>query len=246
MSRIFFRTWHRRLGLMSFVVVIWLAFSGILINHSDYFDFNKRSIHSDWFNDLYGIKLQVPEAYLLNQHYIYCSSGHLYVDNQMLSACSSPDLKILEFKNYVLVLEKQALFVLSEEGLLLDELVFSLIGKYPESIWLENDMVILEGNGNEGMEQWRLDLEALELFSESGHEANMQKEVVEKIALPEKYIAYLPRDGVSIERILLDAHSGRLFGIAGVYVMDAFAVFFVLISLSGFYLFMRQQRSSHS
>ncbi|HSN52770.1 MAG TPA: PepSY-associated TM helix domain-containing protein, partial [Woeseiaceae bacterium] len=48
--------------------------------------------------------------------------------------------------------------------------------------------------------------------------------------------------GVTVERVLDDLHSGRIFARAGTLVMDAVAVFMIVLSLSGFVLWLQRGR----
>lgn len=45
-------------------------------------------------------------------------------------------------------------------------------------------------------------------------------------------------------RVLLDLHSGRLFGYFGVLLVDFFAFCFILLALSGIYLWLLKNRTS--
>lgn len=48
---------------------------------------------------------------------------------------------------------------------------------------------------------------------------------------------------LTLERIILDAHSGRIFGLFGVLFMDAVAILLILLSLSGVYIWVRYARA---
>ena len=48
---------------------------------------------------------------------------------------------------------------------------------------------------------------------------------------------------LTLERIILDAHSGRIFGLFGVLFMDAVAILLILLSLSGVYIWIRYARA---
>ena len=45
------------------------------------------------------------------------------------------------------------------------------------------------------------------------------------------------------ERVILDAHSGRLFGNIGVIFMDIVAIMLILLSISGIYIWLRYAKS---
>ncbi|NND54433.1 MAG: hypothetical protein HKN56_05610 [Gammaproteobacteria bacterium] len=51
-----------------------------------------------------------------------------------------------------------------------------------------------------------------------------------------------PGDGITVERLLLDLHSGRLIGRAGVWLADFAAVLFILLALSGLWLWSKTRR----
>ena len=48
--------------------------------------------------------------------------------------------------------------------------------------------------------------------------------------------------GLTVERVLADVHSGRIFARAGTLIMDAVAVFMIVLSLSGFVLWIQHSR----
>ena len=48
---------------------------------------------------------------------------------------------------------------------------------------------------------------------------------------------------LTLERIILDAHSGRILGLFGVLFMDAVAVLLILLSISGVYIWVRYARA---
>jgi uncharacterized iron-regulated membrane protein len=49
--------------------------------------------------------------------------------------------------------------------------------------------------------------------------------------------------GLPVERVLLDLHSGRILGRAGVYLVDAAAILFLLLAISGVWLWTRRRAS---
>ncbi len=71
-------------------------------------------------------------------------------------------------------------------------------------------------------------------------------EWVEKYTLSERekenlLIAYRG-NGLKLERVILDLHSGRIFGQYGIYVMDAAAIALLWLSLSGLWVWNSRRR----
>ncbi len=52
--------------------------------------------------------------------------------------------------------------------------------------------------------------------------------------------------GLPLERVLLDLHSGRILGEAGVWLVDAAALLFLLLAASGLWLWGRRRASARA
>lgn len=48
--------------------------------------------------------------------------------------------------------------------------------------------------------------------------------------------------GLTVDRVILDIHSGRFFGTLGPWVMDAMAVLFIILSVTGVYMWWHRSR----
>ena len=46
--------------------------------------------------------------------------------------------------------------------------------------------------------------------------------------------------GLPLERVILDLHSGRIFGKWGVYLIDSMAVLFLLLAMSGIWMWLHR------
>ena len=52
-------------------------------------------------------------------------------------------------------------------------------------------------------------------------------------------------NGLKLERIILDLHSGRIFGAYGIYLMDAAAIALLWLSLSGLWVWNSRRQKMH-
>ncbi len=239
---LFLRTWHRRLGVFVFLMVVWLALTGILINHSDELGFNKHLLKNDWLKAMYGLN-PVPEkhsAYSNGQHYFHCYDNQFYVDAHPYAECSGALQHFLKAQDYVVLANEREIFLLDTtsrflELVRLDDFVLPLDTVY----MLEaNHMVLVAHN----QQAYLMNLDSLSVerffpvFDVSGIEAAVKTE------LPQALHAELVFPGINMERVLLDLHSGRLFGKAGVWVVDFFALLFVVLSLGGLCIFFYPKR----
>ena len=71
----------------------------------------------------------------------------------------------------------------------------------------------------------------------NGYGGEMQQTTHAEILYQSQYL--------TVERIVLDAHSGRLFGDIGVFFMDIVAVLLILLSLSGLYIWLRHKQNKN-
>src|SRR5690606_1524296 len=90
MNKQFFGMWHRRIGVASLLMVLWLAISGVLINHGDALNLNKNKINFSWLNRLYGLDKAVesPKAFLIENNYLFCVHDNIYLNKQLIGVCN--------------------------------------------------------------------------------------------------------------------------------------------------------------
>ncbi|WP_069471348.1 PepSY domain-containing protein [Candidatus Marithrix sp. Canyon 246] len=60
--------------------------------------------------------------------------------------------------------------------------------------------------------------------------------------LEQALIAQVSEQIIPLERLLLDLHSGRLFGIWGVYVMDLVAILILILAATGLFMWLKRKR----
>ena len=75
--------WHRYMGLSAALVALLVAVTGVLLNHTEDFDFDSRHVQSNWVLDWYGIE---PPADLLSfplaDRHVTLMGEHLYLDRK--------------------------------------------------------------------------------------------------------------------------------------------------------------------
>ena len=78
-----FYVWHRYMGLSVAIFALLVAVTGLLLNHTEDFQFDSQHVQSDWILDWYGI--EAPEQLLTfpagNRH-ITLMGEHLYMNRR--------------------------------------------------------------------------------------------------------------------------------------------------------------------
>ncbi|AXQ31608.1 PepSY domain-containing protein [Solimonas sp. K1W22B-7] len=236
------REWHKRAGLFAFVFMIWLGFSGFLINQSASWGYDTRRVDWGWVMSLYGLHPEPPQSgFQAGSHWLAATTDYTLVDAQPLGT------PIREPRGFVLAgsAEKPLLFVAAAESLLLltpqgeriDELT-------PPILPVSNIRRIGMVKGHPGSIAVQ-DLDAFQSMDEGNTwtpVASTAVEWSEQKALPDAERSRLlpfSRPSVSIEHILVDAHSGRLFGNWGAWVINCVGIAAMLLSISGIWMVYR-------
>ena len=230
--------WHRRLGILVALVIVLSSVTGMALNHTTYFDLAKRSISAPWLLSWYGIKQSQELSFLLGQQWVTWRDGKVFFASQEVADLTEPAQTALYWSPYYLVASGRQMLLFSEEGLLIESIPLPQAVSYShEPLRLakeaSGDLVLVQGEqywqADEALLSWRaIDKPAQSLNSLSS----------ETLAEPiqQELDRVQPVASISLERILLDVHSGRFFGKAGVWLMDILAMMLILLALTGLVL----------
>lgn len=234
------RRWHYLLGLLAAIWFILLSISGFLLNHTSELKLKQRFITSDWILEYYGIKVSpVLNGFKLQDNlWLTHSKSSLFLNDKDIENVSIQQLQgaILFQNQFIVILADKILFLLTLKGELVEKLTYLPVD--PQNIGIFDNQVILKTKEsyfvtNETFSQWK-PIEKIEQMNLSTPEMlpNITKENINqnnKLGL------------LNIERILLDLHSGRIFGWWGVYVMDAIGLILLWLAGSGGWLWLKRQ-----
>ncbi len=221
--------WHRRLGAVVALLVMLLAVTGILINHSQSMGWHLQPVHSSLVARLYGIPLQMAtEGFAVQEHWLIQVGEELYLDQQPVQTCDKKVLGAVSLSEMIAVICGERLLLLDETGGLIEQL--NSVPAQAQAMAVQNDAILLQTlSGN------------FAYHDDSGEwqAATSESDWVKAQSLPpalKDYFSHLTVvPGLTRERVLLDLHSGRLFGRLGVWVVDLVGVVTCLLAFSGMY-----------
>jgi hypothetical protein len=239
--------WHRYLGLTVILFVILLSVTGILLNHTEELQLDKRYVQSEWILNWYGIQTpKIDAAFLLEtkngKSWLSAINHKLYI-NQTIIVGDYDNLRgaVAMSDGFIVVLVGEKILLLMPNGELVEEL--SPLQGLPVGITAlglteKQQLQVQTANGLYQPDNEFLNWEKLP----NNTKPNQVRWILPQ-SLPEKfrqtittqvYTQILP-----IERLLLDLHSGRLLS---VYLMDAVAILFIILAITGFFLWLRRWR----
>ncbi len=234
--------WHSRVGVALFWLLIALSLSGIALNHTDRLGLAKISLDHSLVRHWYGLAEPSEQPLTLHQRHYQLSAhrsgdttvGTLVHGGQRVASCTPPIHSALELSNQLAaVLCAQELILLHRDGQLFD-IWQPLTGLPTGLVALEKLDTQLIGRTGDGR-LWLLDVEQ---FTATATATTATTDPANEFVA----VAADQASSVSLQTLLLDLHSGRLFGRAGIWVVDIAGVLFCLLALTGLWGFIRRPR----
>ncbi len=239
-----FRLWHRRLGIFCALFIMLMAITGIAINHSNHLTIDSISVQQAWLLDYYGISPPNTLAIYQTQPFSLASSDNLvWVQHQLAVEASSAIKGIIAFKNMLIAVDSDHLYILSQDSELMEKQDVSMglprgikaIG-FDGQIWLKTQTEYFMTDDQ--LIEWTQAIPTASIFWSQALDTQAAQ-------LESDNISLLARSShLTWERVLLDIHSGRFFGTFGPWFMDLVALSLIIMAISGIYLW-QQGRPKH-
>jgi hypothetical protein len=231
--------WHRYIGLTAALFVIVLAVTGWILNHTEGFALDTRYVHAETLLDWYGVN--VPRQmvhYDVGTHSVTQVGERLYWDDREIPGASGTIIGAVDLPDMVVVALEGQLLLFTPSGELIEQLGDAAgvpAGMRRVGVGTDDTLAVQAAHGDyeadDTLVHWR----------ESGTaRVDWSQPSAVPDVLREKLAHAYRGSGLTIERVLLDVHSGRILGQFGVYLVDAAAVLFVLLGLTGVWLWTRR------
>ncbi len=229
--------WHRRLGMMAGLFVLWLAGSGIVLNHSADLGLDHAAVSAPWITGLYGLRAVVPEhGYLAGNHWLAGNAEQTVLDGHLLATPLPGLLGLVAGERLLFAADTGSLAIFDARGLPVDnlhggDLPLAAIAR----IGAGAGMVVLA----DARDQRYASRDGLNWAPYAGPVAWAVRAPLPAAARASAALALRPR--LPVERVLLDAHSGHILGHYGPYLVDTVGVLFILLAGSGLWMVIRHR-----
>ncbi len=220
--------WHRRIGIVVALGVVMLAATGILLNHGHRLGLDQRPLTQRWLLDWYGIRLPPVTAYATGHGWLMEAGQRLFLDARPVAPCEALSGAV-QWRDWLVAACTSELLLLDLQGQLVERIDPSYGLPVPVTgLALHQQQLYLQQR-----QQWyRAGAELLAFDpADASYSAVPAGQPPPELAAQAQQLA--AGGGISWERVLLDFHSGRLFGGAGVWVVDALAALMTVLALSG-------------
>ncbi|HAV14589.1 MAG TPA: hypothetical protein DCX06_14025 [Opitutae bacterium] len=234
--------WHRWLGFASALFLLVLSITGLLLNHTERLGLDQITIKNSFILKRYGMVAgnQISAYRIHKADTIAHLDGQLFYNTDPIIQASEP-LDIIKTREMTIVATKEALIYFTTEGQLIEKVSTSQL-PYESLIKVGMDprsqAVLMADNGN-----WTPDKDWLTFEAYEGA-ATFIPRVKAKLdaATQNQILENFQGGGVSLYRVMLDLHSGRLFGWGGRTLMDLSALAIIILITSGIGGWFRKSR----
>ncbi len=227
--------------------IIFLSLSGVALNHTTSLSLAHQPINNTWLLDHYGIappsdvRFYQSNTLQVTNNLLWLNDKLLLESNSNIVAATLISLDQNSNSEIVLAVSNEQVYFFNQQGDLIDQLGEEL--GVPQNINAlsvdKSDVVVRTPTGYFQT--------TTDFFEWTKVTFVMEPDWIKSITAPEQTKAkaeLLYRSQfLTVERIILDAHSGRILGFFGVLFMDAVAVLLILLSLSGIYIWLRYARA---
>lgn len=230
-------TWHRRLGLTAAVFVLVLAVTGLTLNHTDDLGLDERHLAAGWLLNWYGIEApHDADSYVLSHGVVTRLGDRLYLDTRLVEQDVGAIAGAVASEDLVIVAVDGDLLLLTADGERVERLGREdglPQGVYGLAVDPANRVLLRSGDGyyraDRALLSWDRVLDSPDPIRWARPGATDEASLA---ALRADYMGNI----LSLERVLLDLHSGRIFGPYGPWLMDFAAVLLLVLAVTGIWL----------
>jgi len=234
--------WHRYIGVSAAFFLALLSITGLLLNHGDSLDLEHRFIRSKLLLDWYGIA--APEesiSFAAGNHVITQMGKRLYYGDRPLEGEYGHLTGTVATDDALLVAAGKSALLLTPDG--------ELIERIDEGDDLPQGIIAV---GLDAQKQplvraatgiYQPDRDWLRwVKSEPAKDITWVQPTVLSADLRERIRRHYLGNSLSVERVLLDIHSGRILKGAGTVVADALAILMLILTTTGVWTWLRRRR----
>gem|GEM_PF-73701 len=234
--------WHRYMGLAASLFVVILAITGLLLNHGETLKLDRQYVQSQALLAWYDISPPAPPvSYPLEGQWISQLGDQLYFNDQRLAEVKGPLLGVASSGNIIVIALEGRLLLITPQGEIIEQLGDAEgvpAGIQAISSDSQGRLLISAAHGtyqtDDSFTDWR----------PTDFMVSPIKTVSTPTALSTRLLRAYRGNGLPLERVLLDIHSGRILGAWGTYVMYGAALLLLALAVCGVWVWASRRRHS--
>lgn len=233
------RHWHARLGVLAAVFFLILVITGVALNHTETLQLDQRRVQAAWLLDWYGLQAHTPQqGFVFSDGYFAWQAGTWVLDGRVLGRDLPAPVGAVQADGIRYLADAHGLSLYQRDGQRVDRLDATTLPATPiQALGLGGTAVIIrtprgDFASSDGGLEWTAWQGGKVQWSRPAPLPVGQRAQVRQLLAP----------SLPLEQVLLDLHSGRLFGRFGPYLMDLAALVLLGLSLSGAWIYWQSIR----
>lgn len=234
---------HRLTGFTVFAFLLFFATTGIVLNHAEQLQLGNRTIGSDWLLDWYGIApVQPPLTYRAGNDWLTFIDTRLYINNRQLPLAADDLRGVVSIHGILIAASRDSLLLLTRAGGLIEK--YSTVDGLPGEIRkigkLDDDRFII--STADGYYASDIDIRTWRKIRDRAVLNNWSNPAELPAAYQQQILQLYRGTGLTLERVMLDLHSGRLLGPWKKIVVDAAAMLLIISAVSGVWMWYKKKK----
>jgi len=228
------------MGLASVFFVLMLSVTGLALNHSSDWQLDRRYVKWSWLTSTLGVRAPDPAASFADRgHRVTLLGRRAYFNSREIPRELDSLKGLVTARELAIVATQGAILLLTLDGELVEhiDLTSDLPGPI-ERIGIANERPVLETGGSyligdadvTGFSRWPVEDRGDVAWSTASDPSPAELAAIKDM--------YRGR-GLTVERLLIEIHSGRILGAAGPLLLDLVAVGLIVLSISGLVVWVR-------
>ncbi|GAB5562833.1 MAG: hypothetical protein SynsKO_44800 [Synoicihabitans sp.] len=232
--------WHQRLGVSFSVVIAVVVVTGIALNHTQGLKLDERTITAPWILDWYGMNPSGDPIAFEADGWAIQWEDRVYWNGVPVVTSADPLIGAVSLGEFRVLASASAAILITPDGELVEQMTGSslpsgtikALGRSDRGVYLVTEQGRFLSDPDVGT--WdRFQLASEPLLSTPQIAPRAQREAALR--------AYRG-EGITLYRVMLDLHSGRLFGSLGVWIVDIAAVVMLFLTFTGVWYALRVKR----
>ena len=231
---------HKFTGIAVCVFLIHLSITGIFLNHTEDLGLDEKYTASPMILALYNISIpNQKESFLVDDIFISRFGDQVFMGNQPIIKNENPITGATLSNQVLFIAFPNEMVLLTQEGELIERI--SGTAELPENIQklgVSEDILYLKTpnqlwQSSDQAQAWEL---SDSNFNDWSNEVIMPDQQTKQIEM------YFSGKGVSLEQFFLDLHNGNIIKGFGKWLLDIIAIFLLLLSISGIWIWLKKRR----
>ena len=237
------RLLHRWAGVVLMVPLVIACVTGMILNHTVDLDLSNRHTSAPWIQERYGMELDgEPEAFgLEGKAYAASWDGRLFHRSHLIDDEEAALVGAVPLRDGTAVVTASSVHYFGLDGELIETLSSATLpaapiaraGRSPDLT-----LVIETPDGTFNSDENLLDFTPTPAGQQTAWSTSVTPSETDK----QTWKTTFSGDGVPLDRVLLDIHSGNIFGTVGKWIYDLTVIGVLILSATGFVLFLKSRR----